>query len=91
MVESEPHAFRLPSVAGLGAAASHRCRSDGTAAPRAAIVYYSTWTAILTLLGGFDRLSNMAVFGFYLFYCSNVVALILLRRETCAANGDVTY
>jgi len=52
-----------------------------TSIPRAAVVSYSVWTAILSLLGGFDRLSNMAVFSFYLFYCANVVALMLLRRR----------
>ena len=49
--------------------------------PRAAIGYYSAWAALLTLLGGFDRLSNMAIFGFYLFYCCNVAALMVLRRR----------
>ena len=52
-----------------------------TSAPRAAVVYYSVWAAILTLLGGYDRLSNMAIFGFYLFYCCNVIALIVLRHR----------
>jgi APA family basic amino acid/polyamine antiporter len=52
-----------------------------TSVPRTAIVYYAVWAAILTLLGGFDRLSNMAIFGFYLFYCCNVIALIVLRRR----------
>jgi basic amino acid/polyamine antiporter, APA family len=50
-----------------------------TSVPRAAIAYYSVWAAILTLLGGFDQLSNMAIFGFYLFYCCNVIALMVLR------------
>ena len=52
-----------------------------TSAPRAAVAYYSVWAAILTLLGGYDRLSNMAIFGFYLFYCCNVIALIVLRHR----------
>lgn len=52
-----------------------------TSVPRTAIVYYAVWAAILTLLGGFDRLSNMAIFGFYLFYCCNVIALMVLRRR----------
>lgn len=52
-----------------------------TNAPRAAVIAYSGWAAVLTLLGGFDRLSNMAVFSFYVFYCANVVALIYLRRK----------
>jgi len=52
-----------------------------TSIPRAAVVSYSVWTTILALMGGFDRLSNMAVFSFYLFYCANVVALMLLRRR----------
>ena len=52
-----------------------------TSSPRAAVVSYSVWMAILALLGGFDRLSNMAVFSYYLFYCANVVALMLLRRR----------
>jgi len=52
-----------------------------TSVPRTAIVYYSVWTGILSLLGGYDRLSNMAVFSFYLFYCCNVVALFLFRRR----------
>jgi APA family basic amino acid/polyamine antiporter len=55
---------------------------DGqTNVPRAAVIAYSGWTAVLTLLGGFDRLSNMAVFSFYIFYCANVVALFHLRRK----------
>lgn len=52
-----------------------------TSVPRTAIVYYSVWAAALTLLGGFDRLTNMAIFGFYLFYCCNVMALMVLRRR----------
>jgi APA family basic amino acid/polyamine antiporter len=52
-----------------------------TSVPRAAIAYYSVWAAVLTLLGGFDRLSNMAIFGSYLFYCCNVIALMVLRRR----------
>jgi basic amino acid/polyamine antiporter, APA family len=52
-----------------------------TSAPRAAVAYYSVWAAVLTLLGGYDRLSNMAIFGFYLFYCCNVIALMVLRRR----------
>lgn len=52
-----------------------------TSVPRAAIVYYSIWAAVLTLVGGFDRLSNMAIFGVYVFYCCNVLALIVLRRR----------
>lgn len=52
-----------------------------TAIPRAAVLSYSVWTVMLALLGGFDRLSNMAVFSYYLFYCANVVALMLLRRR----------
>src|SRR5262249_5818039 len=56
-----------------------------TSVPRAAIVYYSIWTAVLTLLGGYDRLSNMAVFGFYVFYCCNVIALMVLRHRWAVA------
>ena len=52
-----------------------------TSSPRAALVSYSVWSAMLALLGGFDRLSNMAVFSYFLFYCANVVALMLLRRR----------
>lgn len=47
--------------------------------PRAAVACYSLWTAILAFIGGYDRLSNMAIFSFYLFYCGNVAALIVLR------------
>jgi basic amino acid/polyamine antiporter, APA family len=52
-----------------------------TSVPRAAIAYYSVWLSLLTLLGGYDRLSNMAVFGLYVFYCCNVLALIQIRRR----------
>ena len=52
-----------------------------TAVPRAAIAYYAVWGAVLTLAGGFDRLSNMAIFGSYLFFCCNVITLMVLRRR----------
>ena len=55
-----------------------------TSVPRAAIAYYSIWAAVLTLVGGFDRLSNMAIFGFYVFYCCNVIALMVLRHRWAA-------
>ena len=52
-----------------------------TAVPRAAVVSYSIWAALLTLVSGFDRLSNMAIFGYYIFYSCSVVALMVLRRR----------
>jgi basic amino acid/polyamine antiporter, APA family len=52
-----------------------------TSVPRAAIIYFSIWAAVLTLVGGFDRLSNMAIFGYYVFYCCSVFALMVLRRR----------
>ena len=51
------------------------------AVPRAAIVGYAIWVSVLTLIGGFDRLGNMAIFAVYLFYCCNVIGLMVLRRR----------
>lgn len=52
-----------------------------TSVPRNAIICYAVWVAILTLIGGYDRLGNMAIFGVYLFYCCNVIGLMVLRRR----------
>lgn len=52
-----------------------------TSVPRAAIVCYAIWAAVLTLIGGYDRLGNMAIFAVYLFYCCNVIGLLVLRRR----------
>jgi APA family basic amino acid/polyamine antiporter len=57
------------------------CVDRRTSVPRTAIVCFAIWVAVLTLIGGYDRLGNMAIFAAYLFYCCNVVGLMVLRRR----------
>ena len=49
--------------------------------PRSAVVLFSLWVALLALIGGYDRLTSMAIFAIVLFYALNVVGLLVLRRR----------
>jgi APA family basic amino acid/polyamine antiporter len=59
-----------------------------TRTPAVAISIYACVGAVLSLLGGFDRLANMAGIGYLLFYALNVVGLLRWRHRNAATRHD---
>ena len=47
--------------------------------PRSSVILFSLWVALLALIGGFDRLTSMAIFAIVLFYALNIIGLFVLR------------
>jgi APA family basic amino acid/polyamine antiporter len=55
--------------------------------PAVAIMVYATIGSVLAVLGGFDRLANMAGFGYLAFYALNIIGLLRARYRS-AISGD---
>lgn len=54
--------------------------------PVRATILVSAWAAVLALSGSYDRLTDWAIFGLWLFYGLTVAAVIVLRRKQPAAD-----
>jgi amino acid transporter len=63
--------------------------SPVTRVPTRAIVVYASIAAVLAVLGNFDQLSNMAGFGYLVFYALNVGGLLrfLAKHRTVASRS----
>ena len=55
--------------------------SRGSSVPAWSVMMLSIWTALLTLSGTFDQLTDMTMFGVWIFYALGAGALFVLRRK----------
>ena len=55
--------------------------SETTHAPVASVLFITIWSAILALSGTYDQLTDLTIFGEWIFYGLTAAAVIVLRRK----------
>jgi len=65
--------------------------AESTRTPAVAIAMWALLAMTLAVLSGYDRLSNMAVFGKLTFYAVATFGLLWWRRRTCLGNAFVGF